>query len=132
MGSTRRLARSRARRAPARSRRSRPARGEPVSAAHLLVAAVCSYLIGYRFYSKFIAARVLALDAARRPRATRLDDGRDFVPTQPLGGLRPSLRRDRGPGPLSGPTLAAQFGYLPGHDVDPRGRRARGRGARTS
>ena len=90
------------------------ARGEPVSAAHLLVAAVCSYLIGYRFYSKFIAARVLALDALRDTPATRLADGRDFVATNRWVVFGHHFAAIAGPGPLLGPTLAAQFGYLPG------------------
>src|SRR5579862_5950057 len=55
--------------------------GEKVSAAWLLTAAICTYLIAYRFYSKFIAARVFALDAGRATPAERLKDGRDFVPT---------------------------------------------------
>ncbi|HJQ98929.1 MAG TPA: carbon starvation CstA family protein, partial [Candidatus Polarisedimenticolaceae bacterium] len=82
--------------------------------AHLLVAAVCSYLIGYRFYSKFIAARVLALDPARETPATRLSDGRDFVPTHRWVVFGHHFAAIAGPGPLLGPTLAAQFGYLPG------------------
>src|SRR6185436_16603003 len=90
------------------------ARGEPVSAAHLLVAAVCSYLIGYRFYSKFIALRVLGLDASRATPAVRLADGRDFVPTNRWVVFGHHFAAIAGPGPLIGPTLAAQFGYLPG------------------
>jgi len=90
------------------------ARGEPVSAAHLLVAAVCSYLIGYRFYSKFIALRVLGLDASRATPAVRLADGRDFVPTNRWVVFGHHFAAIAGPGPLLGPTLAAQFGYLPG------------------
>jgi carbon starvation protein len=89
-------------------------RGEPVSAGHLLVAAVCSYLIGYRFYSKFLAAKVLALDDRRLTPAVRLDDGRDFVPTNRWVVFGHHFAAIAGPGPLLGPTLAAQFGYLPG------------------
>ncbi len=89
-------------------------RGEPVSAGHLLVAAVCTYLIGYRFYSKFLAAKVLALDDRRQTPASRLDDGRDFVPTHRWVVFGHHFAAIAGPGPLLGPTLAAQFGYLPG------------------
>ncbi len=89
-------------------------RGEPVSAAHLLVAAVCAYAIAYRFYSKFLAAKVLALDDRRTTPAVRLDDGRDFVPTNRWVVFGHHFAAIAGPGPLLGPTLAAQFGYLPG------------------
>jgi len=89
-------------------------RGEPVGAGHLLVAAICSYLIGYRFYSKFLAAKVLALDDRRTTPAVRLDDGRDFVPTNRWVVFGHHFAAIAGPGPLLGPTLAAQFGYLPG------------------
>jgi len=89
-------------------------RGEPVGAGHLLLAAICSYLIGYRFYSKFLAAKVLALDDRRTTPAVRLDDGRDFVPTSRWVVFGHHFAAIAGPGPLLGPTLAAQFGYLPG------------------
>jgi len=89
-------------------------RGEPVGAGHLLVAAICSYLIGYRFYSKFLAAKVLALDDRRTTPAVRLADGRDFVPTNRWVVFGHHFAAIAGPGPLLGPTLAAQFGYLPG------------------
>jgi carbon starvation protein len=89
-------------------------RGEPVSAAWLLVAAVCTYAIGYRFYSAFIAARIFALDDARATPAHRLADGRDFVPTNRWVVFGHHFAAIAGPGPLVGPTLAAQFGYLPG------------------
>ncbi|HEX4822855.1 MAG TPA: carbon starvation CstA family protein [Candidatus Polarisedimenticolaceae bacterium] len=89
-------------------------RHEPVSAGHLLVAAVCCYLIGYRFYSKFIAAKVLALNDRRTTPAVRLADGRDFVPTHRWVVFGHHFAAIAGPGPLLGPTLAAQFGYLPG------------------
>ena len=80
----------------------------------LVVAAVCSYAIGYRFYSKFIAAKVLALDATRATPAERLDDGRDFVPPNKWVVFGHHFAAIAGPGPLVGPVLAAQFGYLPG------------------
>src|SRR5512133_2880852 len=89
-------------------------RGEEINAMWLVVAAVCSYAIGYRFYSKFIAARVLTLDALRATPAERLDDGRDFVPTNKWVVFGHHFAAIAGPGPLVGPVLAAQFGYLPG------------------
>jgi carbon starvation protein len=90
------------------------AHGEPVSAAWLLVAALCTYAIGYRFYSAFIAARIFALDDRRPTPAERLSDGRDFVPTNRWIVFGHHFAAIAGPGPLVGPTLAAQFGYLPG------------------
>jgi carbon starvation protein len=89
-------------------------RGETVSAAWLLTAAVCSYLVAYRFYSKLIAAKVFALDPKRPTPAVRLDDGRDFVPTNKWIVFGHHFAAIAGPGPLVGPTLAAQFGFLPG------------------
>jgi carbon starvation protein len=89
-------------------------RGETVSAAWLITAAVCTYLIAYRFYSKIIAAKVFALNAARPTPATRLNDGRDFVPTNKWIVFGHHFAAIAGPGPLVGPTLAAQFGFLPG------------------
>jgi len=89
-------------------------RGENVSAAWLLVAALCTYAIGYRFYSAFLAARIFALDDARATPSERLSDGRDFVPTNRWIVFGHHFAAIAGPGPLVGPTLAAQFGYLPG------------------
>jgi len=89
-------------------------RGENVSAAWLLVAALCTYAIGYRFYSAFIAARIFALDDARATPSERLSDGRDYVPTNRWIVFGHHFAAIAGPGPLVGPTLAAQFGYLPG------------------
>ena len=89
-------------------------RGESISAAWLITAAVCTYAVAYRFYSKIIAAKVFALDAARPTPATRLNDGRDFVPTNRWIVFGHHFAAIAGPGPLVGPTLAAQFGYLPG------------------
>jgi carbon starvation protein len=89
-------------------------RGESVSAAWLLTAAVCFYLIGYRFYSKLIAAKIFALDPNRTTPAERLNDGRDFVPTNRWIVFGHHFAAIAGPGPLVGPTLAAQFGFLPG------------------
>ena len=89
-------------------------RGEQVSAAWLVTAAVCTYLIAYRFYSKFIAAKIFALDANRTTPAERLNDGRDYVPTNRWIVFGHHFAAIAGPGPLVGPTLAAQFGFLPG------------------
>ena len=89
-------------------------RGEPVNGVFFVVGAGCTYLVAYRFYSAFLAARVLSLDATRATPAERLDDGRDFVPTNRWVVLGHHFAAIAGPGPLVGPTLAAQFGYLPG------------------
>jgi hypothetical protein len=89
-------------------------RGEPVSAAWLLIAALCTYAVSYRFYSKFIASKVFALDPARPTPAVRLNDGRDFTPTNRWIVFGHHFAAIAGPGPLVGPTLAAQFGFLPG------------------
>jgi carbon starvation protein len=89
-------------------------RGENVSAAWLLVAALCTYAVAYRFYSAFLSARVFALDDARATPAERLSDGRDYVPTNKWIVFGHHFAAIAGPGPLVGPTLAAQFGYLPG------------------
>jgi carbon starvation protein len=89
-------------------------RGEPISAMWLVVAALCSYALGYRFYSKFVAAKVLTLDALRATPAERLENGRDFVRTNKWVVFGHHFAAIAGPGPLVGPVLAAQFGYLPG------------------
>jgi carbon starvation protein len=89
-------------------------RGERVSAAWLVTAAVCTYLIAYRFYSRFIATKIFALDANRKTPAERLNDGRDYVPTNRWIVFGHHFAAIAGPGPLVGPTLAAQFGFLPG------------------
>ena len=89
-------------------------RGEQVSAAWLVTAAICTYLVSYRFYSKFIAAKIFALDANRATPAERLNDGRDYVPTNRWIVFGHHFAAIAGPGPLVGPTLAAQFGFLPG------------------
>lgn len=89
-------------------------RGETINAAWLLTAAVCTYLIAYRFYSKIIAANIFALDATRQTPAERLEDGRDYIPTNRWVVFGHHFAAIAGPGPLVGPTLAAQFGYLPG------------------
>ena len=89
-------------------------RGEQINAMWLVVAAVCCYALGYRFYSSFIAAKVLVLDPQRATPAERLDNGRDFVPTNKWVVFGHHFAAIAGPGPLVGPVLAAQFGYLPG------------------
>jgi len=89
-------------------------RGEQISAMWLVVAAVCTYAVGYRFYSKFIAVKVLILDPFRATPAERLENGRDFVCTNKWVVFGHHFAAIAGPGPLVGPVLAAQFGYLPG------------------
>jgi len=89
-------------------------RGEPVNSAYLLIAALCSYAIGFRFYSKWIAARVLALNDRRATPCEVHDDGKDFVKTNKWIVFGHHFAAISGPGPLVGPVLAAQFGYLPG------------------
>jgi carbon starvation protein len=88
-------------------------RGEPVNSAYLLVAALCSYAIGFRFYSKWIAARVLVLNDRRATPCEVHDDGKDFVKTNKWIVFGHHFAAISGPGPLVGPVLAAQFGYLP-------------------
>src|SRR5687768_8086673 len=90
------------------------ARGETISAAWLVIAAVCSYLVAYRFYSRYIAYTVFGLDPRRATPAERLDNGRDFVPTSKWVLFGHHFSAISGAGPLVGPTLAAQFGFLPG------------------
>ncbi len=89
-------------------------RNEPINALWIITAAVCVYLLGYRFYAAWIATRVLAVDATRATPAERLSNGRDFVPTHRAIVFGHHFAAIAGPGPLVGPTLAAQFGYLPG------------------
>jgi carbon starvation protein len=89
-------------------------RGEPINAIWLVTAATCCYALGYRFYSRFIAAKVLTLDALRATPAERLENGRDFVRTNKWVVFGHHFAAIAGPGPLVGPVLAAQFGYLPG------------------
>ncbi len=89
-------------------------RGETINAMWIVVAAVCVYALGYRFYSAWVAARVLTVDETRATPAIRLNNGRDFVPTHKWIVFGHHFAAIAGPGPLIGPTLAAQFGYLPG------------------
>jgi len=88
--------------------------GEPMNSMWLVVAAVCTYLVGFRFYAKYIAAKVMVLNDKRATPAERLRDGRDFEPTNKWILFGHHFAAIAGPGPLVGPTLAAQFGYLPG------------------
>ncbi|MSP99922.1 MAG: carbon starvation protein A [Methylotenera sp.] len=89
-------------------------RGESISAMWFIAAAACVYAIAYRFYAAWIAASVLVVDATRATPAERLEDGRDFIPTNKWVVFGHHFAAIAGPGPLIGPTLAAQFGYLPG------------------
>ncbi|HET6522794.1 MAG TPA: carbon starvation CstA family protein, partial [Geminicoccaceae bacterium] len=89
-------------------------RGEPINAVWLVVAAACVYLIAYRFYSLYIARRVLELDPARPTPAVRHNDGLDYVPTNKYVLFGHHVAAIAGAGPLVGPVLAAQMGYLPG------------------
>lgn len=89
-------------------------RGETVSALWIVVAAVCVYLVAYRYYSRFIAGRVLGLDARRPTPAQRHNDGLDYVPTNRYVLFGHHFAAIAGAGPLVGPVLAAQMGYLPG------------------
>jgi carbon starvation protein len=90
------------------------ARGEKISAVWLVVAALGSYAIAYRFYSRFLVRRVLQPDDRRATPAERLDDGVDFQPTDRRVLLGHHFAAIAGAGPLVGPVLAAQMGYLPG------------------
>src|SRR5687768_10489977 len=89
-------------------------RGETINAAWLLTAAVCTYAVAYRFYSRFLAYKVFGLNDNRATPAERLDNHRDFVPTNKFVLFGHHFAAIAGAGPLIGPVLAAQFGYLPG------------------
>src|SRR3954453_9385164 len=89
-------------------------RGESVNAVWLVTAALCVYLIAYRFYSKFIAEKILRLDDTRITPAERHNDGLDYVPTNKYVVFGHHFAAIAGAGPLVGPVLAAQMGYLPG------------------
>ncbi len=89
-------------------------RGESINALWFITAAACVYALAYRFYAAWIAAKVLVIDETRATPAERMDDGRDFVPTNKWVVFGHHFAAIAGPGPLVGPTLAAQFGYLPG------------------
>jgi carbon starvation protein len=89
-------------------------RGEPVNALWLVVAGVCAFAVSYRFYSAWLMAKVLTIDNNRAPAAVTCSDGKDFVPTPKWVVFGHHFAAIAGPGPLVGPVLAAQFGYLPG------------------
>ena len=89
-------------------------RGETISAGWLLAAALCSYAVAYRFYGRLITTRIFRVDDRRATPAVRLEDGRDYLPTNRWVVFGHHFAAIAGPGPLVGPTLAAQFGFLPG------------------
>jgi carbon starvation protein len=89
-------------------------RGEPINAAWLVIAAVCTYAIAYRFYARFVADKVLGVDSFRLTPAYRHNDGLDYVPTNRYVLFGHHFAAIAGAGPLVGPVLAAQMGYLPG------------------
>src|SRR3954465_11873143 len=89
-------------------------RGETISAAWILVAGVCTYVVAYRFYARFIAYKVFDLNPRRATPAERLNNGRDFHPPNRWIAYGHHFAAVAGAGPLIGPTLAAQFGFLPG------------------
>ena len=89
-------------------------RGEEINAIWLVIAGVCTFSVAYRFYSKWLMTKVLVLDDRRAPPSITRNDGKDFVPTQKWVVFGHHFAAIAGPGPLVGPVLAAQFGYLPG------------------
>jgi carbon starvation protein len=89
-------------------------KGETINALWLVVAGLCSFAVAYRFYSKWLMTKVLVLDSHRAPPAVTHQRRQGFRTDEQVGCLRSSFRRHRGTGPLVGPVLAAQFGYLPG------------------
>jgi carbon starvation protein len=89
-------------------------RGEPVNALWMVIASVCVFAIAYRFHSAWLMARVLTLDELRATPARIHDDGKDYVPSNRWMVFGHHFAAIAGPGPLVGPVLAAQFGYLPG------------------
>ena len=89
-------------------------REESVNSIWFITAAVCIYLIAYRFYAAWVATRVLVLDENNKTPAVRINNNRDFIPTNKWVVFGTHFAAIAGPGPLIGPTLAAQFGYLPG------------------
>ena len=89
-------------------------RGEPINSLWLVVAGVCTFAVAYRFYASWLIAKVLTVDDMRAPAAVTRSDGKDFVPTPKWVVFGHHFAAIAGPGPLVGPVLAAQFGYLPG------------------
>ncbi len=93
-------------------------RGENVNTLWMVVASICVFAIAYRFHSAWLMAKVLTLKEMRATPAVLHDDGKDYVPTNKWVVFGHHFAAIAGPGPLVGPVLAAQFGYLPGHAVD--------------
>src|SRR6202163_225112 len=89
-------------------------RNEHINSFWLVVASACTYLVGFRFYARFLSTRVMGLDDQRATPAERLRDGHDYEPTNKWIVFGHHFAAIAGPGPLVGPTLAAQFGFLPG------------------
>src|SRR5437016_6723679 len=89
-------------------------RGEQINALWIIVAGLCAFAISYRFYSKWLASKVLLLNDERATPAFVQNDGKDFVPTNRWMVFGHHFAAIAGPGPLVGPVLAAQFGFLPG------------------
>src|SRR3954447_13266388 len=89
-------------------------RGEPVNSLWLIAAAGCIFFLSFRLYGRFLALKVVMLDDRRATPAERFQDGQDFEPTNKWILMGHHFAAIAGPGPLVGPTLAAQFGYLPG------------------
>ncbi|MEI7929215.1 MAG: carbon starvation CstA family protein, partial [Verrucomicrobiales bacterium] len=89
------------------------ARSEPVNALWLVIAGLCTFALAYRFHAAWLLANVLTLDDERRTAAVQYADGKDFVPTNRWVVFGHHFAAIAGPGPLVGPVLAAQFGYLP-------------------
>src|SRR2546423_13743390 len=89
-------------------------RGEQVSALWIVTAGLCTFAVSYRFYSKWLATKVLVLNNERATPAVAKEDGKDFVPSNRWRVFGHHFAAIAGPGPLVGPVLAAQFGFLPG------------------
>ena len=89
-------------------------RGEQISALWIVIAGFCALTISYRFYSKWLAAKVLVLNEERATPAVLQNDSKDYVPTNRWMVFGHHFAAIAGPGPLVGPVLAAQFGFLPG------------------
>jgi len=89
-------------------------REESINAIWFITAAICIYTVAYRFYSAWIATKALVIDGSRQTPAVKFSNNRDFVPTNKWVLFGIHFAAIAGPGPLVGPTLAAQFGYLPG------------------
>jgi len=89
-------------------------RGDQINALWIVTAGLCAFAVSYRFYSKWLATKVLVLNDQRAPPAVVQNDGKDFVPTNRWMVFGHHFAAIAGPGPLVGPVLAAQFGFLPG------------------